>query len=199
MQSVIPNLEWYKAQNPLAGSPNRCPFGSSEHCPKYAASVSLLVKEQIWDACSEVATAEAVTDIKQIAIEDGPSIHSSGGGNDWRRRYINFCPEVLEKAFGLFVSSLSDYWTEEGYRDNRRELLQQGIDESHPHYRWRDYKPQHYTDCDRYSILYGERTQIPPPQQQIINAQGAQFSSGVAYTVQGNQAGGEINNESLTN
>lgn len=190
MNSVIPDLEWYKAQNPLKGSPHRCPFGAAEHCPKYAASVSCLVKEQIWDACSEATATETLTDIKKIAIEDSPNIHASGGGNNWRRRYINFCPEVLEKAFGLFVSNLSNHWSDESCRENRRALLRQGIDESHPHYKWRDYKPQHYTDCDRYSILYGQRTQIPAPKYDM---RGAQFGGGFSETTQGDQHGGQLN------
>ncbi len=193
MTSVIPDLEWYKAQNPLKGSPHRCPFGAAEYCPKYAASAQLLVIQKIWDAPSpSTAKLEASVNIaKSTAIDDHPYVISSGSDNDQRHSYCNFCPEVLAKAFGIFVSHLSDHLSETDYRDYRQRLLLQGVDESHPHYRWRDYTPQHYTDCDRYSILYGQRTQIPTPKYDL---RGSQFGGGFAETVEGNQAGGQIKN-----
>lgn len=192
MESVIPDLQWYKNQSKLEGGPPRCPFNSSKRCPKFSQSIDVLVAHDLLEPAQNkpYSSVKDSTSDQRALIE---SPHMSRRGPEKNRYYYhNFCPEVLWRKYGLFVLELTDYFTEQDHEDARRRVLARGQGENHPDFSWVDYQPQHYTDCDQYSILYGERTQLPAPKYDM---RGAQFGGGFSERNNGEQTGGQVNNQ----
>lgn len=187
MDKTIPDLRWYKAQSRLEGGPPRCPFASCQSCEKYADSVQVMAIHHGWE---DPPAPDPAANRKDRPIEEGPHVMLVGE-KQAVYSYRNFCPEVTGERFGFFTSYLRHYTEEMERLEERKQLLQLGIDKSYPSYQWAGFKSQHYTDCQEYSVLLSRRDQRTSPKYDL---RGSQFGGGFSETTQGNQTGGQIHN-----
>lgn len=154
MNEAIPDIAWYVAKSQGLGMLPRCPFASTERCPRYYQSLSLLDSAGITPVDSKEdkrllskwkrhplwpKTMEQTTGIG--SIESGP-VH-----------YSNFCPEVTGERFNVFAGYLARYADEIDKDLAHWRLGRENAPLNHPRWNWQSVSPQHYAECPLYSSL----------------------------------------------
>lgn len=152
MDYLIPNLEWYTSISKDKEVQPRCPFATTDQCPRFYQSLSLLGdvgvstpiqpdEDKRLKSYWEKADIWPKTDEQTTTVYGKPYIFSK------------FCPEVSFEHFGYFASSLSQYADDmdSGYAAER--LSREGAPSGYWGYSWAGITELHYTDCPIYSIL----------------------------------------------
>lgn len=154
MEIKIPDLEWYNIISDRKNVQARCPFSTVEACPRYYQSLFLLgyagstsiepaedkrlkkfwENSDLWPRTKEYATSI-------MGPDDNPSIFS------------NFCPETAYDRFGYFASFLSEYADDIDRGIAHKRLEAELSSPNDWRWNWSALTPQHFTDCDIYSVL----------------------------------------------
>lgn len=158
-----PDLKWYAETGAARGLHGRCPFATVEACPRYYQSLSLLGQAG-HTSIPEGEDARLLTfwkrsDLWPLTDERATSI--SGGEPGSPSSYSMFCPEVAFNSFGYFASSLSRYADEIDSASTHSRLHRDGAPRGHPRWFWQHATPQHFADCDLYSVLRARPQQTP--------------------------------------
>jgi hypothetical protein len=149
------DLQWYTSESTKKALPTpRCPFATTERCPRYYQSLSLMGragstrldpkedkrlmrrwrKSELWPRTAEQETA----------------LFSSG---DEPHIFTRFCPEVVHDRFDWCATSLAAYPDE---RD--RDLAHAALGRARAagddwRWAWWQMTPMHYSECPLYSLL----------------------------------------------
>ena len=107
---IIPDFEWYSTQGPkrASGTP-RCPFASTERCPRYHHSRSLLGEAGFtrMHASEDAPTRPTLAAIGAHASDCRTVDDRHIVGRQNSRGYWNFCPEVSYNSFRVFRIGLA--------------------------------------------------------------------------------------------
>lgn len=152
---IIPDFEWYSAQGAKhpSGAP-RCPFASSERCPRHHHSRSLLGEAGFtkMDAQDEARLDKRWLQLGLIpqTAEQCSAVMSTNGTP---QAYCNFCPEVSYDSFGYFASHLHRYTDEIDSDNAHRQLSNINAPGNDWRWSWSHVRSMHYSECPFYSLL----------------------------------------------
>lgn len=152
-----PDLNWYVKRSKELNLTPRCPIASSELCPRYFATLSLLGKEGITTDITPETYARLEKKWKPFAptiAEEDVGITRAEGQF---RSISGACPEVGFEVFGYFASGLYRYADESDHDIAHKRLGEQGADASDFRWQWWMIDPRHYTECREYSIQLDAR------------------------------------------
>ena len=188
MLTVIPDLDWYLEKSKTQESSPRCPYATSDSCPRFYQSLSLLGnagsteidreeddrlrekwgKSELWPKTKEYAT----------------SIEGSDNNNDL---FSNYCPEVAFERFGYFASSLARYADEIDMDNAHERLAKTGSPENDWRWHWASIQPQHYSECPLYSVLShrGVDAGMAPDDGQSVENSSVELKTGRVFVVHG--------------
>jgi hypothetical protein len=152
---IIPDFEWYSTQGAkrASGTP-RCPFASTERCPRYHHSRSLLGEAGFtrMDASEDERLDQRWRQLGLMpqTAEQSTTVISSG---DKTQGYWNFCPEVSYDSFGHFASDLHRYADEIDIDNAYHRLGKIKAPRTDWRWSWALVRPMHYSECPLYSVL----------------------------------------------
>src|SRR5687768_14025079 len=116
MHTDNPHLKWYVGIREKQALQPRRPFATSERCPRYYQTLSLLehagATEIPKERDEQLKKFWEKTDLWPLTREQETSL---SGSNKWM--FNNFCPEVAAQHTGYFASSLIP-WHDEEEREN---------------------------------------------------------------------------------
>jgi Predicted nucleotide-binding protein containing TIR-like domain len=153
--SQNPDINWYLSTSRNRGVTPRCPFASTERCPRYYQSLSALGRAKI---SVELTASEdnrlhqhwEKSELWPKSEED--STYMFGNGEKYHS-FSNLCPEVAYERFGYFARQLVDYYdAEERYAAHQRHTEENCPTESWQ-WKWASLTPLHFTECPLYSPL----------------------------------------------
>ena len=151
---INPDKNWYKSISEEKALTTRCPYASVERCPRYFQSIALhettggtaldskeeqrlsekWEKSELWPRLAEQATSAFIAGDKLSFIS-------------------NFCPEVTYQRFGVFCTGIG-FHTDEIDREAAYAFLRrEGAPTEDPRWHYSHVIPEHYSDCDMYSLL----------------------------------------------
>ncbi|MDE2726342.1 MAG: nucleotide-binding protein [Gemmatimonadota bacterium] len=185
MPTVIPDLDWYLDKSETQGISPRCPHATSDSCPRFYQSLSLL-----GNAGSNKISKEEddrllkkweKTDLWPKTKEQATSIEGSN------HLFSNYCPEVAFERFGYFASSLAKYADEIDMDNAHERLAKTGSTENDWRWHWTFIQPQHYAECPLYSVLShrGVDTGMAPDDGQSAVNSSVELKTGRAFVVHG--------------
>jgi hypothetical protein len=149
------DLQWYTGESTDKGlATPRCPFATTERCPRYYQSLSLMGhagstrldpkedtrllkkwrKSDLWPRTTEQETT-------LFRSSDEPHI------------FTRFCPEVVHDRFGWFATSLAAYPAELDRDLAHAALGRERADREDWRWAWSQMTPMHYSECPLYSLL----------------------------------------------
>ena len=154
MYELTPNIEWYAAKSKSLNLTPRCPFATAENCPGYYQSLSLIKKDGF-------AGIDDKTDKKLLKKWKNSTLWpaadeqftSISGTPEKKNCYARFCPEVSFLCFGLFASKLFGYIDEIDIDTAYSQLRKKNYPRDHWRWSWAYIVPQHYSECNYYSLL----------------------------------------------
>lgn len=154
MNFQIADKEWYKQRGKAESLGMHCPYATVGRCPRYYQSLSLL-KETGATSIDEKGDKKLLkkwekSELWPQIVEHSTSVSCSDG------RFLgfsNFCPEVSNDRFGVFVSSLHSFPDELDQEAMHRYLNEINAPQNDVRWHWSYAKPLHYSDCPLYSIL----------------------------------------------
>ena len=149
MNGTIPDLKWYIAISDKKSLKPRCPFATSERCPRYYQSLFLLGQAgatkipEVQD--KKLHDYWKNTDVWPLTMEQETSLSGSN-----LQMFKNFCPEVGYQHSGFFASGLIPWHDEE----EQESFFNQGLpgDGSYK-WHWKHLDEMHYSECPLYSLL----------------------------------------------
>lgn len=153
---VYPDLRWYTKISSERRLTPRCPYATTNRCPRYYQSISLLGESSV---AAKIAKDEdhrllshwSKTDVWPKTKEEATSV--SGPSNE-AKYFANFCPEVSFEVFGLFAYSLSRYADEIDRDITHKALIRAGTSHGNDwRWSWAHVSPRHYSECPLYSLL----------------------------------------------
>ena len=155
MSSTDGSFASYSAQSQRLKLAPRCPFASTERCPRYAASIDLLGMTGQFAGIDE---ADRVRLRKKWEAWYTPTSEQapSYSGYDGRYSFSRLCPEVSYDHFGYFASSFYKYGDEIDSEFAHKRLAAEKVPTSDHRWLWWSIEPEHYTECGVYSILATE-------------------------------------------
>lgn len=133
----------------------RCPFASTERCPKYLESVALLRMTGGFAGISD-------DDIERLEQKWAgwrtPTREQAASffGSDGRYSFGRLCPEVGYDHFGHFATGFYKYGDVLDSELAHERLSKEKVPSSDYRWRWWSIEPEHYTECSVYSILATE-------------------------------------------
>lgn len=161
-----PDLQWYTGISEKKRTTPRCPFATTERCPRFYQSLSLLGHVGIAtkiaaDEDKRLLDSWTKTDVWPKVQEQETAVMGSDGHH---HLFSNFCPEVSFETFGLFAVSLSRF-ADEIDRDARHNALSlSGTAHGHDwRWNWEHVREQHYTECPLYSVLHAKPIVLAEP------------------------------------
>ena len=152
-----PDFDWYLQRSKELHLTPRCPIASSELCPRYFASLSLLGKEGITTSIPSEAQGRLEKKWRPFApviAEEDVGVTRVGGEF---RSISGACPEVGFEVFGYFASGFHSYADEIDHDLAHKRLSEQGIGISDFRWKWSTVAPRHYTECREYSMHFNIR------------------------------------------
>ena len=139
-------MDWYLAISRERGVSPRCPFASSQRCPRFYLSTWVLnsVDRQPQDEGIHLRWRDS----EYYPTREDEFPGASGGSK--ALHYSRFCPEVMYERFRRFASELTEYFDEE-----ERQIGRQSVENGGPEWKneWLQINPRHYTECPLYSRL----------------------------------------------
>lgn len=165
----IPTIDWNLAKSNASSLELRCPFATTETCPRFYQSLSLLglagstkipekndkkllkkwKKSPLWPVTNEQAT-------------------SISGPNNRYKNFSNFCPELSFERFGYFATGLYGYSDEVDMEHAHTELSRLNASRDDWRWLWASLEPQHYSECPLYSILLNSSKVGKWPNEDIV-------------------------------
>ncbi len=155
MAKPPPDLGWYSAQSKALGLTPRCPFATTNRCPRFYQSLSLLGNagstEIPEDQDAKLLAFWRTSELWPLTAEQSTSVH---GPVDGPKSFTKLCPEIAYLRFRLFASQLTAYADAE-HRETTQMMLSQSGKEEMEDWRWDWWRiqPEHYSTCDLYSPL----------------------------------------------
>ena len=152
---MIGDFEWYTSESAEKGmSTPRCPFATTERCPRYYQSLSLMGdagstrldpkedkrllkrwrKSELWPRTAQQETA-------LFSVSGEPHI------------FTRFCPEVVYDRFGWFATSLAAYPGEVDQGLAHAALGSKNADRGDWRWTWAQMTPMHYSECPLFSLV----------------------------------------------
>ncbi|MYD61723.1 MAG: hypothetical protein F4W91_11840 [Gemmatimonadetes bacterium] len=188
MPTVIPDLDWYLEKSKTQGISPRCPHATSDSCPRFYQSLSLLGNAGSTKISKEeddrLLKKWEKTDLWPKTKEQATSI---GGSDNNYHHFSNYCPEVAFERFGYFASSLARYADEIDMDNAHERLAKTGSTENDWRWHWASIQPQHYSECPLYSILSHrgvDAGMAPDDGQSVVNSP-IKLKTGRAFVVHG--------------
>lgn len=188
MPTVIPDLDWYLEKSKTQGISPRCPHATSDSCPRFYQSLSLLGNAGSTKIDKEeddrLIEKWKKSDLWPKTKEQATSISGSDNNNDL---FSNYCPEVAFESFGYFASVLARY-TDEIDRDYAHERLEKTESvENDWRWNWAHIQPQHYSECPLYSVLShrGVDAGMTPDNGQPVVNSSVKLKTGRVFVVHG--------------
>jgi len=150
-----PDFAWYSAQSHAIGLPPRCPYAAAERCPRCYQSISLL------ETTGATAIDESADDVLRRRWEKSPlwpvtaeqATSVSGPPDNPSMVMRNFCPEIMNERFGLFVTHLAQYVDAIDHETARTNLARRNVPDTDSRWQWSSAAPMHYAECPLYSLL----------------------------------------------
>lgn len=158
MEHVDPDIKWYTGASTEKGLPPRCPFATTEACPRFYQSLSLLGSAGSTSIDEEedrrLKEKWQASDLWPRAEEQATGIASTGDRTMRKTvQFWNFCPEVTYERFGFFASYLGRYADELDLEQAHERLGTLGVPGSDWRWAWASVSAMHYSECPLYSIL----------------------------------------------
>jgi len=151
---------WYKSVSEKKALPTRCPYATVERCPRYFQSVALheAIGSTALDSKEKIRLTEKweKSDLWPKLSEQATSVFIAG---DKLSIISNFCPEVTYLRFGLFCKEIGFHTNEIDREVTHATLELDKVSIEDPRWLYTYVKPEHYSDCDMYSLI--PRSKLP--------------------------------------
>lgn len=170
MQSIIvPNLQWYTKQSENKKFSPRCPFAAVRKCPRFYQSLSLIGEIGFTKISKKEDNALCKAWQKSHLWPSITEQHSSVNYTNGNFKSVShFCPEVSFLCFGLFASSLWKYADETDTSHAHAFLSKTKSTSDDWRWIWAEVIPQHYSECEFYSLICGINTNKPEVSEDVI-------------------------------
>ena len=172
LDTPIPDLRWYIEISRERGASPRCPFATSERCPRYFQSLSLLGEAGSTkiepDEDERLFQAWKRTDLWPKTAEYETSLFGPVGEE---KHFANFCPEVAHDRFGYFASFLGRYADELDSGPAHDRLYRDKVPKEDPRWAWSSISPMHYTECPLYSPLLQPTTSRLSREEETVTSE----------------------------
>jgi len=164
MSFLIADKEWYRERSKTESLSMHCPYATVGLCPRYYQSLSLLSETGATSIDDKedrkLLKKWEKSDLWPQVMEHSTSV-SSGDGKFLG--FSNFCPEVSNDRFGIFVRSLHSFPEESDQERMHTYLKSIGAPETDVRWLWHYAEALHFSECPLYSVLSnkGERKEVP--------------------------------------
>lgn len=162
--SPEPDMDWYLSVSHKRGVTPRCPYASTERCPRYFESLSLL---------GDVGRATKISLDEDKRLQDRweksdlwPKTREAATSISGGSIFSNFCPEVAHDRFGFFASGFAEHADEIDRDVTHQRLAEQGGRSWE--WVWAYVQPLHFTECPLYSPLHHSPDRAKAEQKELL-------------------------------
>ena len=163
-EHVNPDIKWYTSISKEKGFTPRCPFGTVEQCPRYFCSLSNLAKSNLITSIEKNYDVQLLTYWEKSKFWPSIIEQDTGisGADGKKTGFHNFCPEVAYDIFGIFASTFLKYTDLKDKEIYLSQIENELKDINDWRLKWHNIKPMHYSECNLYSLLINNSTELEP-------------------------------------